>query len=198
MHPRPRLPLLGARACALGLVAASVGVWGHVHAGGGDPSLAQLLLVWVAASALSAGFLLREAGWLRIAGLLLAEQLLIHTALMWMVGMRGSSMPGMASMPGIAGMSGMREVTPVPSVNMLVGHAVAAAIAGLWLWRGERAVWTLVALAGTSLRVLWRWCVVTAIPAVPVPRVEADLLALWGLRRARDTSRRGPPAPAAL
>jgi len=197
MHPRPRLPLLGARACALGLVAACVGVWGHVHAGGGDPSPAQLLLVWIAASALSAGFLLREAGWVRIAALLLGEQLLIHTALMWMVGMPASSMPGMASMPGMGPMSG-HDLSPVPSAGMLVGHAAAAAIAGLWLWRGERAMWTLIALAGASLRVLWRPCVVAAMPAVSVPRVEADLLPLWGLRRASDVNRRGPPALAAL
>ncbi|MGN6721154.1 MAG: hypothetical protein ACTHJM_00915 [Marmoricola sp.] len=196
MHPGPPLRLVGARACALGLVATVGGVWGHVHAGGGVPDLLQLVRVWLAASALSAGFLLREVGWLRIASLLLGEQLLIHTTLMACGGMP-ASMPGMADMPGMPGMSST-HMSLVPSVGMLVGHAVAAAVAGLWLWRGERTAWMLIALAGASLRILWRHCLIVPVPRASVPTVDADLLPLWGLCRARDVSRRGPPEPALL
>lgn len=192
MHPRAQVWLLGVRACALGGVAAAFGVFGHVHAGGGAPGAAQVVTLWLAASVVASGFLMREAGWLRIVALLLAEQLLIHLGLMWMVGM--PSMPGMPGMRAMAGMDmpAMRPMSVLPSGGMLAGHALAALIAGLWLWRGERALWTLIALAGASLRVLWRRFVITPV-ALPAVRTATELLPLWGLRVAREVSRRGPP-----
>ena len=194
MQRRSPILLLGARACTLGGVAAASGVIGHVHAGGVVPTLNQLLVVWLASSALSAGFLLREAGWLRIAMLLLGEQLLIHTSLMWIVGMPRMSMPGMASMPG------MRDMSVLPSLDMLAAHAAAAAIAGLWLWRGERALWTLVALAGTVLDRWWRPMMISPPPSASLADAHdsTGLLSPWGPRLAREVPRRGPPRIAVL
>jgi hypothetical protein len=186
MHVRTQIWLLGARSCVLGGVATTFGVFGHVHAGGGDPTAAQVLGVWLAASVLCGGFLMREAGWFRIAALLLVGQLLIHVGLMWMV-----SMPTMSAMPGMPGMA-MPGMSLVPSGGMVAGHLVAAAIAGLWLWRGERALWSLIAQAGGSFLLLRRPFVAVSV-TLPDVYIATDLLPLWGLRVTRHVGRRGPP-----
>ena len=201
MHPRSSLRLVGVRACALAAVATTSGVLGHVHAGGSAPGLAQVLGLWLAASALSAGFLIRQVGWVRIVALLLGEQLLVHAGSMWVAVHSGSSMPAMANMPGMAGMSGMpgmHSMSPIPSPSMIAAHALAAAVAGLWLWRGECALWALLALAGASVRVLWRRVVIRPLRAMPALRVALDVRSTWGLRIAREVQRRGPPRLAAL
>ncbi|MBM9506023.1 hypothetical protein [Actinacidiphila acididurans] len=72
------------------------------------------------------------------------------------IGMSGAA--GMTSMPGMPGMSagsagggaGWRAVLtalPVCSLPMLLGHLLAAVVAGLLLRRGEAALWKLVRLS---------------------------------------------------
>lgn len=196
MHPGALLRLVGVRACAVAGVATIFGVMGHLHAEGGDPGVSELLAIWLATTALAAGFLIREAGWLRIAVLLLGEQLLVHTSLMW-VAVREAR--PMSDMPGMAGMQGMHHMNVLPSPTMLAGHGVAAAVAALWLWQGERAFWALLTIAGDSLRVLLRGG--TARPLMPDatsgPLGSDDLRPSWGVLLAREAPRRGPPAFAA-
>lgn len=80
------------------------------------------------------------------------------------------------------------------SVALLAGslaHAAAAAVVGLWLARGEHALWALVRLAGP-----------VALPIVSGPprvvRVDHTGLPPTSLALARSLRRRGPPvSPAA-
>lgn len=186
--------MIGARAAALGGVATIFGVMGHVHAGGSAPGLAGIAWVWLASSVLSIGFLIRRAGLMRIASLLLAEQVLVHVGLMWLVGMPNpgpmQSMPGMADMPGMMSMPAP-HASPLPSLSMLAAHALAAAIAGLWLWRGECALWSLMGRVVVGLH-LDRHEPITPATA-PDLRIETGIFVCWGSRIAREVPRRGPP-----
>lgn len=202
MHRAARFRLVVARACVLGGVATAFGAIGHLHAGGGDPRTLGVVAVWLAASALSALFLIAEAGWVRITALLLGEQLLVHTGLMWMAS-AGSSMPPMPDMPSMPGMGPMPTAAPmgmVPSGGMIAAHGLAALVAGLWLWRGERTLWALLALAGTSLRVIAGY--VAIAPATPPAFVDLRWgttgASPWDPRIAREVPRRGPPRAAAF
>lgn len=81
---------------------------------------------------------------------------------------------------------------------MMAAHLLAAALVGLWLARGERLLWSVLALTGRRLLTL-----VTPTPAPPRPPLRptasvgsaAPGLArlLRQLRHARPCSRRGPP-----
>ena len=194
MHPLPRLRLVGARACAVAAVATVFGVIGHVHAGGGDPYLMPALGLWLVASALSAAFLVREAGWLRIAALLLGEQLVVHVGLMRLAD--PAPMPAMGGMPGMSGMPAMSQMSVLPSPSMVLGHALAAAVAGLWLWRGERALWALLTLVFERVRT--SWLRVDPLGRLPEVAITVMLRPSWGLRIAREVPRRGPPCLMAL
>lgn len=199
----PRLRYLGARAAALGAVATTFGVMGHVQAGGSAPNPLTVSEIWLVAAVLSAAFLLRRAGLLRIAALLLGEQLLVHVSLMWLVGMPAPPAPMMPAMPGMSGMAGMPgmampatapSMSAMPSMSMVAAHALAAMIAGLWLWRGECALWSLLGKVGAALSVRW------LAPATPFAvldlRIEAQTLPSWGIRIAQEVPRRGPPVAA--
>lgn len=199
MHPHPRLRLVGVRACALAAVATTLGVLGHAHAGGSAPGLMQVVGLWLTASVLSAGFLMRQVGWQRIVALLLGEQLLVHASSMWLAGPSTADMPSMPDMPGMA-MPGMHTMSAIPSPSMIAAHALAAVVAGVWLWRGECALWALLALAGESVRILWRRVVIGPVRVRPLPAlgVALEIRSLWGLRIAREVPRRGPPRLATL
>lgn len=199
MHPPARLGIVAVRACALAAVATAFGVIGHVHAGGSGPGLSQVLGLWLAAAALSFAFLMREVGWIRIAVLLLGEQLLVHASLMWVVDNHGSPMSAMAGMPAMAGMSGMSGMSAVPSPTMIAAHGLAAMVAGLWLWRGECALWALLTLAGESLQVLLRRMAIRPLTQHRLPTLRVvGFRSLWGMRIAREIPRRGPPRLATL
>lgn len=86
----------------------------------------------------------------------------------------------------------------VPLAGSLA-HAAAAAVVGLWLARGEHALWALVRLAGRSLA---RLAGPAALPVVSGPprvvRVDHTGLPPTSLALARSLRRRGPPvSPAA-
>ena len=84
----------------------------------------------------------------------------------------GTTMPDMPGMPGMAmdgaaGMSTNPGFLSSDSWGMLTAHLAAAAVVGLWLAAGERAVFRLLASAAafvlTPLALLFR-------PVVPVPQ----------------------------
>lgn len=190
MLPDSSLRLIGARAAALGGVATIFGAIGHVEAGGSDPGPAALTLIWLGASLVSAAFLMRRAGLGRIAALLLIEQVLVHVSLMAFIGMPASPMPGMENMPGMTPPAPSMSI--FPSMNMLVAHALAAFIAGLWLWRGECALWSLLTRVAITLRIAW-------LSPMAAPRLRSSGFArrstTEGLaeRLSREVPRRGPP-----
>ncbi|HTW13940.1 MAG TPA: hypothetical protein VMF51_02365 [Nocardioides sp.] len=81
---------------------------------------------------------------------------------------------------------------------MMLAHLVVAAVVGLWLARGERCLWTVLALTGRRLVL-----VLTTVLAPPVltrsrrvPAAEADLPLLRSRWLSQPLSRRGPPVPA--
>ncbi|MGN6161007.1 MAG: hypothetical protein ACTHOG_04810 [Marmoricola sp.] len=197
MHSPARLRLVGGRACVLGGVATAAGAVGHVHAAGGQaPGLPPLLVSWLLASVVSALFLGRQVGWALLSALLLGEQLGVHAGLMLWATPSASSMPGMADMPGMA--MPMPAMSAIPSPAMVGAHLGAAVLAGLWLWRGERALSTLLGLVAGTIQLLW--CRAVVGPPSPVARMNVcfDLQSWWEVHLARGMPRRGPPACAAL
>lgn len=78
---------------------------------------------------------------------------------------------------------------------MMVVHLVAAALVGLWLARGERYLWTILALTGRRvLAATWLLSrtplVLSRLTAEPVEHAPAVPVSR---RQARPHSRRGPP-----
>ncbi|MFE5618459.1 hypothetical protein [Streptomyces sp. NPDC056463] len=89
----------------------------------------------------------------------------------------------------------MEGATGHSSAGMLAAHALAALVCGLWLARGEAALFALArtvgALAFTPLRLL---LAVVRVPELPHPvRPRPRTRRLHGVVLAHTLSRRGPP-----
>lgn len=223
--------VLWARALLVALLAVFLGAAGHVTADGLLPGAGVMVLVVVVGSVVSAAVLSRPASTFRVVALLVAGQAGVHAVLTATGGHVGDApragvplpRPGEAVLPLVDGRrvgslqeayeTGGHAVAPVLPVGHLVDdltahapmmlvHLVAAVLVGLWLAAGERALWTLVALASTAfLRPVLRALAVlrtARVPfpgplpvpaAVPAPRVPVLL--------ARCVVRRGPPLLAA-
>lgn len=80
--------------------------------------------------------------------------------------------------------------------SMMVVHLVAAALVGLWLGYGERCLWSVLALTGRRLQLVWTAAAGTVtMRAVPAARALAHSgpvlrVSLW---QSGPASRRGPP-----
>lgn len=108
-------------------------------------------------------------------------------------------MPGMTGMPGMAG---MRQLSPALSPHgtpgMFLAHALAALVCGVWLWRGEAAVFR---LAGSAAAVLFAplLLVLTTLdrtalePSVSPAAGAGHVVRLRGVLLHHVLSRRGPP-----
>ena len=138
---------------------------GHTLASGATVPGWSLALGWVAVFSVVAPLAGRERTLPGISAMLAAGQITLHIA--FGVGQavaqpRGlHAMPGMPDMPGMAGMlapagtvppSGggvhcLAFVLPLCSLPMLLGHLLAAVVAGWLLRRGEAALWRLVRLS---------------------------------------------------
>ncbi|MEP9364931.1 hypothetical protein ABLE68_18355 [Nocardioides sp. CN2-186] len=108
------------------------------------------------------------------------------------------------------GMAGQQPLSPTLPVGhlindmsahapMMVAHLVAAALVGLWLARGERYLWTILALTGRRV-LLAAWALVPARVAPTTLASYAAVRDLPGPRSlwlVRPASRRGPPLLAA-
>ncbi len=116
------------RAAVLAAHAVLLGGAAHVHGGGASPGLWTLLLLVASGTVLTAPLLRERAGLLVVVTLLVAGQSGVHLALMVAEPMGAHADHGGAA--------------------MLLGHALAAALCGLWLAWGERAAWELAGLAG--------------------------------------------------
>ncbi|WKN47062.1 hypothetical protein [Nocardioides sp. Arc9.136] len=224
--------VLWARALLVTLLAVFLGAAGHVTADGLLPGPGVLALVVVVGSVASAALLSRPASTLRVVGLLVAGQAAVHAVLTATGGHvgdaptspgRAAAEPAGAVLPLVDGRrmgslqeayeSGSHAVAPALPVGhllddlsahapMMAVHLVAAVLVGLWLAAGERALWTLVALASAVVLrpLLLALALVLAAPVVVTTPAHAP--ATRPARRptdllARCVVRRGPPLLAA-
>ena len=203
-------------------VLAASGVLGgslfHVAADGGLPGPPGLLAIWVVSTVAVAPLLGAELGPYRVVALLVAWQAGVH-AILGVLADRGPGVQAVASTStattgghhathaALIEAPGAMDVvlaTMIGHAPMALGHAAAAALAGLWLAAGERALGSLLALshqrvcvpAGARLR-SWIWLpgdaplplrtrAVRETADVPPARLPVRLLAGC-------LGRRGPP-----
>jgi hypothetical protein len=205
------------RALTLASVMLASGLAGHLAAGGVAPATSLLLPVFVLLTAAIAPLLGAPASTPRVLVLLTAGQGLLHVVLQVLGGttteVAGHSMLVPAG-PGDAVTAHLlthSAATPTGSwiallggshLGMLVAHAAAASVLGVWLAAGERAAWTVVAVAALPVVDAWirlRELARAAAVAWAVPRQMA--LPRWSYEVAvrpstwagRGVSRRGPP-----
>lgn len=144
------------RSASFSAVCVLLAVGAHRFAGGGGPTPAALLtgmLTVTAGAAVAAG---RERSPQAIIGLLVGAQAFLHVLL----DLTGS---GAASYPTWHG--GLTAQT-----GMFTAHLTAALLTGLWLSRGEEALWSVLRAASARA--------VRCLRAVAV--LARALLALWG------------------
>jgi hypothetical protein len=198
------------RALVLAGVCLTLGVTLHVSADGLLPGPVPLLVLLGLSTAGAAAFLGAPASTRRVVALLVVWQTLVHGALTVLSGHRGD-LPGSHAEAaghghGVASARVQHLLADVtgPHVAMALGHLLAAAVVGLWLAAGERALWRLLTLAvrpvlsvvgalrGVATGAGWS----VAVRRVRAPRIApcAGLLPLWFLVRA--VPRRGPPVTA--
>jgi hypothetical protein len=212
--------LLWARAFLLAFVAVFLGVTGHVTADGLLPGPGWLVVLLVVGAALCVPLRSRPASTLRIMVLLVGGQTLVHLFLTVTAGHAGdprTPRPHLVpqALPTVDGRrvgslqdqydamagSSVQPTLPVGHLiddlsahaSMMVVHLLAAALVGLWLAVGERALFTLIALAAAvQLRLLAVLAVLPVRGLVTLPAAPAGLTA--PARLARSVVRRGPPA----
>ena len=190
-----------ARAFVTSLVSLLLAVAAHVSAGGLLPALWTFPLMLVLCTASTAMWLDREASRLRLAGLLIAGQTTIHVAMTALAG-HGEAVEPPPTSVGDALNDALHhllaDLTPAQA-PMALAHLVAAALAGLWLARGERLLWNTLRLAAQATRTGLLLVVrrVRLSPATtPISRrVDAGHLPVLHLQLLLgDThARRGPP-----
>ena len=224
----PRTPVAGPglRLARGGLLAAAtlgVAVWAHSSADGNLPGSAGLVAIWALTTAVAAGLLARPASVRRVVLLLCSGQGVLHLLLSVVAGhgarpaptsgphyyathsMLADSAPaaathGMAAelTSGLGGLLG--HLTSGAGLRMIATHLVAAAVVGLWLAAGEKALWS--ALTGLAAAVSARaatWLSLLLTTPVPVstgPRAAylPEPLTGPGVDRLVRCPRRGPPA----
>jgi hypothetical protein len=208
------------RALTLASVVVLAGLGAHVAAGGTSPSAALAVLLLLAVTAAVAPLLGRPVSNLKTVLLLLGGQAFVHAALAF-TATRPAAVPHTAGMPmpghdvmaagevmlhGAAPRS-VSSILDLATVHpaMLLAHVTASVVVGVWLAAGERAVWTVVALAARPvLRFAARLAVLArghALAArVDVPPSVASIVSdsrdrvtrsVWC---GRTLPRRGPPA----
>ncbi|WP_432921312.1 MFS transporter [Microbispora sp. CA-135349] len=125
-----------ARSAAFSAVCVLLAVGAHRFAGGGGPTPAALLtgvLTVTAAAAAAAG---RERSPQAIVGLLVGAQVFLH-CLLDVTGSAAASHPTWHG--GLAAQTGM-----------LTAHLTAALLTGVWLSRGEEALWSALRAIGAG------------------------------------------------
>ncbi|GAB2922037.1 MFS transporter [Nonomuraea fastidiosa] len=177
---RAQLPMRLARTAAFAAVCVALAAFAHVLGGGAAPApwTAALGLAGVSVLGLALCGRERSAGTINLA--LVGVQIGLHELF-------AGEGAGYVSVHGHA--QGGLGV----NAGMLVTHLTATIITGLWLARGEAALWSV-------LRRLGRRLVLLVLPAVPVrprcaPPVVTRVLPLRPVFR-HSVARRGPPLPA--
>lgn len=206
------------RAVVAAAVAVTIGTTAHVGAGGLLPGPGVLVAVVLALTVVFAAALGRPASYALVAVLVGGGQAVVHLALTALSGHGGSPTPVVDAHRGHAhvadelaatGEAGslahvvehLRDDLVGANLVMALAHLAASAVVAAWLFAGEQALWTLVALLGAHLvgRLLAAvraavWLVLPdpsrpapAAVSPVVPRLLDRLLTLGTL------ARRGPP-----
>ncbi|MEO3794625.1 MFS transporter [Nonomuraea sp. B10E15] len=178
---RARLPLRLARTAAFAAVCVTLAALAHVLGGGAAPAPWTAALGLAGVSALGLALCGRERSAPTINLVLVGAQLGLHELFAGegasYVSVHGHAQGGLAVGTG-----------------MLLTHLTATLITGLWLSRGEAAIWSLLRRIGRRLVLLLAPAAApSARPAAPIVRSRVVPLQP-GFRHC--VARRGPPLPA--
>jgi hypothetical protein len=185
--------VLWPRAVIVGLLTTALGGVGHASAAGRMPGATTMGFLLLSMVVLSAPLLVRQASGLRLASMLGAGQALVHLVLTATAGhATGHAAHATTSAgDGLVATLGAHVAGHAP---MMAAHAGAAALVGLWLARGERALWTVIRVWVRRLRLdLSPRAHHTTAPSAlgslarHYPRVRV------ALRQSLPSARRGPP-----
>ncbi|MEU6724956.1 MFS transporter [Nonomuraea wenchangensis] len=184
---RARLPLRLARTAAFSAVCVTLAALAHLLGGGSGPA------PWAAGLGLAAsaglGFALtgRERSAPVVNVVLVGAQLGLHE-LFARAGSRDAGSLDIAYVPVHGHGQGLAV-----NAGMLAAHLTATLLTGVWLARGEAALWALLRRAGRRLTLLRP----VAVPAVrPRPPVAAARAVPLSPVLRHCLARRGPPLPA--
>jgi hypothetical protein len=203
------------RALILAAVALTIGGVAHVTADGLLPGPLGLFGLLALSTGGVAPLLGRQASTRRVVLLLMLWQAVMHGALTALAGHAGDSVHPDHGAAASAHGGHVHSTAPTwvqhlladmtgPNMAMVLAHLAAAAAVGWWLAAGERALWTLLALAtrpviaalaAVLLSTLWLVTAATAGKArgaVTAP-VAADIRPPAALFLSRFVTRRGPP-----
>ncbi len=142
------------RVAGFTLIAAALGVVGHLQAAGAGLSLAALVALVVPVALLGWWLSAGELGAVRLGVGVLGVQLGLHVVLTLAAGQQDAMPHGPTGvMAGTGSMAGMHPGW------MLAAHLGAAALAAWWLRRGERALFTTARVCTAVSRLaLSVWC----------------------------------------
>lgn len=187
-------PLRWLRALLLAAVALLTGGLAHHTAGGELPGALGLATLLGMGTATAAPLLRTRASTGRVVLMLVLGQAVVHTVLTAVSGHHEDEQPEAVATGPALWLHHLAEDLTATHAVMALAHAAAAAVVGLWLARGEHALWLLVALAGHALAPLLRWpgAVPVTVPARVVP-VDDALLPPVGHGLSTCLRRRGPP-----
>lgn len=192
-----------ARGVVIASVATFTALLSHVVAGGDVPGWAGVGAPWVLAVMVSTLLAGRNLSRVRLAVSVIVSQLLFHALFV----MGTPSVVASGTAPAAHRHHGEPITIPGPAdatvaalcadPAMWAGHALAAALTIAVLYRGERALRTLLAL-GARIRAWARRVVLRGVsPVLPAPRLATvSACAGWVVRPAAHLSidrRRGPP-----
>ncbi len=183
-------------------MATFVALLSHVAGGGAMPGWVGIVVPWVLAVAVSTLLAGRSLSLWRLSLAVIASQFLFHG--LFVLGLLGpssstASSPGLHEHHALLDAAGPMTGMPSSDASMWVGHAVAAVATIALLYRGERVVRRLLALAVDVVDAMRRRLVALTMAFVPVPRrlvrVGAPALVAASLGWFPSSlARRGPPA----
>lgn len=209
-----RSPIRALRAALFAAVCVTLAAVGHLSMSAHEIPMRSLLLAFVVTGVLAWAACGRRRGTLAIGAGLLAVQTALHQ--MFAAGQAhvsrtpmshdGMDMSAATDMGSATDMSsatdmgsamGMSSVVGHDSVGMTAAHLLAALVCGLWLARGEAALFSLARTVGaaafTPLRLLLA-VVRPRVPELPRPvRPRPHVRPRRGVVLAHALSRRGPP-----
>ena len=146
--------LRAVRALVLSAVALGLAVVAHVSAGGVHPDAWTIVVLLGFCALGSSVWLGREASRRQIFLLLIGGQTLLHGAMTVTAGNAGDNGTEHSTFSGtvVTTLQHLFEELTPAHAPMTLAHLAAAALTGLWLAHGERALWDLIGLAAHATR----------------------------------------------
>lgn len=196
-RPRARRLL---RASAAASIATFVALLSHVAGGGQMPAVLGVAVPWVLSIAVCTMLAGRTLSLWRLAAAVLISQLLFHA--LFVLGAAPSAVASSAiptgHVHGLPAMESSALATPVTAdLSMWMAHAAAAVVTVAALYRGERAVARLAAVAREMVAWVRRRALVVTTPLLAVPGlrfVSTPVVAGRVRHVAASLRRRGPPS----